>query len=456
MSVLSVDVAEKGLRENVRDGRALLLLIALPVLLILLFSFAFGTGEFVTGGSLPHEVVVINEDEGAWLGTNNTVQYANYGLSFAQLLKDATVRNSTTHLFHLNNGSKEEAQDLLKSRSIDALIIIPRNFSSAFVSMVNDSTRMAIAASVGLQAIASASNASPSFETSVPGANVAPSVARNTTTTLIVQGDSSFPNFSASQGLVTTILDQYRNGVREEAIARATAEGESIFRNYISVETVPMAGTAASSYFDGVVPGLIVFTLLLQMSVVASSLVRDIETGMLDRLKLSKIRSFDQLFGTLLTWTLITVGQILLLIGVAVGRGFHYQGGVGSLGLAVLIGVVAGMAASALALIIASFAKNATQAILFGAIIATPVGFMAGAFMPIPRQFLGEFFGRTYQVYDILPWTWAVYALRSVLTYGSGLSRDVIFDMAWLSVQTAIVFVIGVAIYSRLRLGTVN
>ena len=335
---------------------------------------------------------------------------------------------------------------MLKSRNIDAIIIIPKNFSSAFVTMVNNSTRTAIESSVGQQAIANGGFS--------PGANVTLPTAGNTTTTLLVEGDSGYFNFFAAQTLVTTILDQYRNGVQENATARAAPEGASIFKNYVTADTLPVAGTGSGTMFDAVVPGLIVFTLLLQMSIVASSIVRDIETGMLDRLKLSKIRAFDQLSGTFLAWTLITVGQIILLIIVALAFGYHYQGGFSALGLAVLIGMIAGMASISMALVIASFAKNDVQAMLLGAMIATPLGFMAGAFLPLPQQVLAEFAGQTYITWDVLPWTWAVTALRSVLTYGSGLSADVVFDIAWLIFLTAVLFVLGVAIYSRTRLRT--
>lgn len=40
---------------------------------------------------------------------------------------------------------------------------------------------------------------------------------------------------------------------------------------------IPIARTQSFSLFDYTVPGLIVFALLLQMSLVASSLVRDVE-----------------------------------------------------------------------------------------------------------------------------------------------------------------------------------
>ncbi|MGZ4944369.1 MAG: hypothetical protein ACXV6K_08835 [Halobacteriota archaeon] len=62
------------------------------------------------------------------------------------------------------------------------------------------------------------------------------------------------------------------------------------------------------------------------------------------------------------------------IIGVAVARGYHYQGGVSAFGLAVMAGLIAAMASIALALIIASFAKNDTQAMLSGTVLAVPLG----------------------------------------------------------------------------------
>ena len=458
-----INITSKGIRENLRDRRGFVFLLGLPVLLIVLFAFAFGSGTFFSGGSLPHEVVIINNDAGVSLAVNNTTQYVNYGANFAGVLENATAENSTTHLFHINNASQGEAENLLKSRSIDALIIIPQNFSSGFAAMVNNSTRMAITSSVGQQSIANASTLASGINASIaglnpvpvtlPGANVTLPKAGNVTSTLFIQGDTGFVNFATAQALITGIFDQYKNDVQANATALAgPGAGNSLLTDYVPVETLPIAGTQSFSLFDYMVPGLIVFALLLQVSIVASSLARDVETGLLDRLKLSKMRAFDLLFGTFLTWSLITVGQIILLIGVAIALGFKHQGDFSSLGLAVVIGVIAGMASISLALIIASFTKNDRQAISLSVMLSVPLGFIAGAFIPLPRQVLGEFGGRTYMVYDVLPWTHAISALRSVLTYGTGLSGDVIFEMAWLIFLTAILFIVGVLTYAVVRL----
>jgi ABC-2 type transport system permease protein len=200
------------------------------------------------------------------------------------------------------------------------------------------------------------------------------------------------------------------------------------------------------------VPGLIVFAILLQVSIIASSVTREVEKGTLNRLKLSKMRSFDLLLGTFLSWLFITVLQILVLIIVAIGLGYKWEGSFGVLGTALLIGVIAGMASISLALLIAAFVTNERQAGSLSAMIAVPVAFLAGAFIPLPKEVIGQFNGRTYQIYDLLPWTHAVSALRSVLTYGSGLGGDVVFEVRLLLILTAILFVIGVAAFSQVRL----
>src|SRR5659263_775403 len=157
----SIDVAVKGIKETTRDRRGFLFILGFPILLVALFAFSFGSGSFLTGGSLPHNVVVVNEDVGLKVVTNNTTKNINYGNNFIQVLTNATSENSSTHLFTLNNASAAKADDMLKSRNIDAIITIPKNFSAAFVTMVNNSTRIAIESSVGQQQLASASNLTP-------------------------------------------------------------------------------------------------------------------------------------------------------------------------------------------------------------------------------------------------------------------------------------------------------
>jgi ABC-type Na+ efflux pump permease subunit len=72
MNVKSLKIAVKGIREIFRDRKGFVLLLVLPVLFIAVFSFAFGSGTFQAGGSLPHDIVVVNYDSGITVISNNT------------------------------------------------------------------------------------------------------------------------------------------------------------------------------------------------------------------------------------------------------------------------------------------------------------------------------------------------------------------------------------------------
>ncbi|MGZ4861942.1 MAG: ABC transporter permease, partial [Halobacteriota archaeon] len=391
MNLKSLHISRKGITEILRDKRGFALLLFFPVLLIVLFAFAFGSGSFLSGGSIPHQIAVVNNDAGVTLTANNTTKYVNYGDNFVEILKNVTAANSTTNLFNVNMVSKENAEDLLKTRNIDALIIIPKDFSSAFAAMANNSSRVGISSSVGLQVI----NSSNTLASNI-GTNVNLPQAGNVSSSLALEGDSGFINFATLQPLVAAIFDQYKNDVRTQALnAGATGEKLTLFNDSIPLGLQPIPGTLSFSLFDYMVPGLIVFALLLQISVVAGNTVRDIEKGTLDRMKLSKMRSFDLLFGMFTVWSLITVIQVLILIGVAILLGYKHQGDLNSLALASLIGVIAGMASISLALIIASFASTERQAATMSAMLSMPLGFLAGAFIPLPRQVLSQVGGHT-------------------------------------------------------------
>ena len=213
----------------------------------------------------------------------------------------------------------------------------------------------------------------------------------------------------------------------------------------------PINGTANYTIFDFQAPGLIVFAIILLATTIATSLTREIERGTLARLRLSKMRAFDLLFGAMIPWSLIVVAQVVILLIVAIAIGFSWQGGINSILLAILVGVIGGIASISLAMIIASFAKNDRQAANLGTLIAVPISFLTGAFFQLPQASIGTFLGQSFQIYDILPWTHTIDALRSVLTYGGGWN-DISYQVGLSVLLTIILFVIGVVLFSRTRL----
>ena len=416
---------------------------------MIIFAFAFGSPSSLGTGTAPHEIAVINLDAGATVSINNTTQHVNDGASFTQLLENITYAQTDTHMFTLNNVSADQAQTMLKSRGLDAVITIPENFSQAVVALANASARGETTSDIGLRVI-NGSTAQLPVNLTLPKQS-------NVTAQVIVEGDTGSAAFGAAQGLISNLLEQYQSQIQATAIRQVDAtlaqnqSQSNASIDYISAAVQPLTGTRSLTLFDYQAPGLIVFALLMQVSSVAQDLTRESDRGTLGRLKLSNMRSFDLLFGTLLTWILIAVAQILLLLGVAVALGFSWAGGANSIGLAVLVGIIGGIASISLGLLLAAFTTNERQAAQLGVLIAVPVSFLTGAFFPLPNEILGTAFGTTFQVYDLLPWTQVADALRQVLIYGSGFGAVAVY-VGFAIVLTAILFVVGVISYSRVRL----
>ena len=420
---------------------------------MIIFAFAFGSPSSLGTGTTPHKIAVINLDRGATASINNTNQHINAGANFTALLGNVTYEGTDTHMFTLTNVTADQAQTMLKSRGLDAAITIPENFSQAVVSLANASARTEATSDIGLQVINASGAQAVALSGQLP-ANATLPRQSNVTAQVIVEGDTGSAAFGAAQGLVFNVLEQYKSQVQAMSIRQVDAtlgQNQSQNVNYISAAVEPLTGARSFTYFDYQAPGLIVFALLLQVSSVAQDLARETDSGTLTRLKLSNMRSFDLLFGTLLTWIIIAVVQILLLFGVAVALGFNWSGGANSIGLAVFIGIIGGIASISLGLLLAAFARNERQAAQLGVLIAVPVSFLTGAFFPLPSEPLGTAFGTTFQVYDLLPWTQVADAIRQVLIFGSSFS-DVAIYVGFAIVLTAILFVIGVISYSRVRL----
>jgi hypothetical protein len=88
LNLRSLYISRKGIKESFRDRRGFALLVFFPVVLIGVFAFAFGSGSFLSGGSIPHQIVVVNNDAGVRVAVNNSTQYVNYGTNFAGVLEN--------------------------------------------------------------------------------------------------------------------------------------------------------------------------------------------------------------------------------------------------------------------------------------------------------------------------------------------------------------------------------
>jgi ABC-2 type transport system permease protein len=420
-----ISIAVKDFKELVRDRRGLFFILLFPIFFMMIFGFAFGgMGE----NNTPHNIAVVNLDQGT---INSTGSNVNYGNELTTKLEDQNYEGSDVKLFNVTTTSNSSAQPLLSKRSVDAELIIPANFSNSVQSLINNT----ILTSTGQTSAANTSN-------------------NKTTSTLIISGDTSYMGFGVAQGILVGFLGNYQQGIVTSITNSIAGTPGAQPTQYINTSVQSIPGTASFTQFDFLAPGMMVFAILLLATTVAAILTREVESGTLLRLKISKMRSFDLLFGGLIPWSLVAGAQVVILLAVAILLGLHWQGSFYSILLAIFIGIIAGIASISLAMIIASFAKNDRQAANLGTLIVVPTSFLTGAFFPLPAEYV-NFLGHSFQIYDILPWTHTLTALRSVLVFGYGWN-SISYDVIISAVLTLILFAIGVFLFSKTRLGAEN
>ncbi|MGZ7047144.1 MAG: ABC transporter permease [Methanobacterium sp.] len=416
-----MSIAIKDLKELLRDRRGLFFILLFPLFFMLIFGFAYGgMGQ----NNQPHNIAIVNLDQGVTLPTGENM---NFGDNLTKVLGDVKYENSDTHIFNITQTSDAEANNLTKQRTVDLEFIIPAGFSQSILDMEK------------------------SIALSKSATGLTTSAGNNSNTnasTLIIRGDTSYMGFGTSESILTGVLVQYQNsfigaigGTQPQDFIQSTVEG--------------IPGTQAFTSFDYLAPGMIVFAILMLATSVATILTREVESGTLKRLKISKMTSFDFLFGGLIPWSLVAAAQVLILFAVAITIGFHWQGSINSIILAVLIGIIGGIASISLGMIIAAFAKSPPQAGQLGTLIAVPLTFLVGAFFPLPQITIGTFMGQQVQIYDLLPWHQVLVALRDVLTFGYSLD-SITYQVGTAIILSAILFVVGVVLFSRTRLRPEN
>ena len=418
-----ISVAIKDFKELIRDRRGLFMILLFPMFFMIIFGIVYGN---MGQTNETYNLAVVNLDEGAKMPLTN--EEVNFGDNLTEIFRDSEYEDSDVKLFNVINTSESSANKLIQLKEADAMIVIPKNFSQTIVDEMEDS----IAAQT----------------TGTTSSN------NNDTLKLIISGDSSSMGFGVSQVVLIKIIGEYHDNLVaniQSQTSGSSAEPLKLFEGDVG----SVSGTESFSQFDFLAPGMMLFAILLLATTVAASLTREVEKGTLARLRISKMRSFDMLFGALIPWSIVAAIQVLILLIVALIMGFNWQGGLNSIVLAMFIGVIGGIGSIALGMIIASFAKNDTQAFNLGIMVVVPTSFVVGAFFQLPQVVLGEIMGRSFQIYDILPWTHILNALKSVLIYGNGLSA-ITYDLAWSAVLTAIIFVIGMGLFSRFRLSPEN
>ena len=234
--------------------------------------------------------------------------------------------------------------------------------------------------------------------------------------------------------------------VRAASLASAESQGQPVSGDVpgIAVERVSLDENVRPSTISYAAPAMItVFAFLFTFMLTSVSFLRERQSGTLERLLASPIRTREILGGYMLGFLPFAMLQTLIVLGYATLVLHAQVSGPVWLVFAVLILLVLGVVNLGIAL---SFeARNELQVIQFIPLVLLPQVFLSGLFWPVrtlwpPLQFLSKLF----------PMTYAVRALREVMLAGGGLATITI-ELAALAIFALAMMGFGVAALRRLR-----
>jgi ABC-2 type transport system permease protein len=337
--------------------------------------------SFFGGGSTTYAVLALNQDAG-----QEPARQA------VQALQAMTYADGQPMLAVRPVEDRATAEALLRDREAQALVILPAGFSAA----LEDARRQARPAPVPL--------------------------------TLV--GDLSNPYYAVAAILSSMAVEQYASAYTGRSPLIAWSEA-------------PLGGSAARTEFELYVPGLLVIGVTLLVFSVAMAVAREVESGTVRRLQLTRMRPVDFLGGISLTYLLVALVTVGLTLLTAQALGFR---SLGSLWLAGLITVLTGMGVIGVGLVTACFARTVSAAAIYANFPLVMLMFFSGAVFPVSAVPLFTLGGRSLGLFDLLPTRHAVTALNKVLSLGAG-PAEVRFELLALALLSGLYFAAGVGLF---------
>ncbi len=379
----------KTWREMTRDWWALGLTLAFSPL------FVFAYWAFTQGSSTAYTVLVINQDQGVALAAGGELRAGEEVVRAVQAVRYADG-NPLLKVSPLDDLAQVDR--ILKDRGAVAFLVIPPDFSSTLLALqAGDHSRSA---------------------------------------QITFGGDLTNPYYTLGATLAIGAVDNY--------VIQAT--GQKPLVKYVEKA---LAGSAARTEFEIYTPGVMIFSVMMLIFLAAMVVAREVESGTLRRLQITRMSSFDFLGGVTLAMLSLAVLSLLITISTAVWLGFR---SLGPLWAAVVVGAVASLSIIGAGLVVACFSRSVSQAFI---IANFPLGlfmFFSGAIFPLPKLVIFRLAGHDVGLFDFLPPAHAVVALNKVLTLGAGL-QDVAFELTALILLSLLYFGVGVWLFQRLHMG---
>jgi len=389
MKLISIFI--KSLKEQVRSFWVLVLSLSMGPFFIFVYFL------ITESSKTEYKILIVNNDQGISSGD----QLINHGNNLMSFFEEAKKDTSMAPFNILEITDRNTGIDLVKNKKADALIVLNRSFSQTLKKRnPNDST---------------------------------------TLTDIEFIGDLTNSNYLISAVWANELINEYT------LLATNT-------QRLVNVKETPLGSSGSINYFDMVVPGLLIVSLIMLMFTASIAFVAEVENKTVMRLKLSNLSSFEFLGGISLTQSLVGIASVLLTLVTALLLGFRYEG---SLLILIFIAALTSLSIIAFSLIIAAVTKSATEVLVVGNFPMFLFMFFTGAAFPMKSNALFTIAGYPINFQGLMTPTHAISALNKTLVMNMSIG-SIIPEIISIIILTIIYFLIGAFIFQRRHLRLVH
>lgn len=369
------DLALKDIQQLVRDKKALLFLVAMPIMFTVFMGIMLSPPAKDSDARLP--IGFINHDQSGTLGAE-----------FRSLLDSSEAVKP----IEIENNDATRGGEQVRDGKIAALVIVPDRFSAALLA--NESVKTIVIVDAKQQAGQMANAALSTATNRLLGAIEA---ARLSTT-------DHPENFDAALQSALAAWQQPPIGVTVETLVASSQEEE---------KNPALGGFAQSS------PGMLVQFTIFGLTTTATILVIERKSRTLQRMLTTSMRRWEIIAGHLLAmFTVVLLQQTLLVVFAQVFLNVNYFGAP----LATLLVMVSFAAwIAALGLFISTIAKTDEQAVMWSLLAMFILTALAGAWFPL--DITGQAFNT---IGHLTPGAWAMDGFQNIVMRGLGLASVVV------------------------------
>ena len=456
-----------------RSKELYIYIIGFPLIFMLIYgSFAYAAYSTAE----PIDLGYLNFDKGGYLviGDENYTLYA--GIQFKNYLSSLKYNSTKKPMYNLVEYSDIDnlKRDLL-SLKVDVAIIIPENFT---LNVLEFSKSIAYS-QIMYMLTRGLEEAEREGNTTLINNYIAAIREMNSfkpnkfKLQLTVLGDPTYSkatNFyehvwhhitAYTSHLISTLLVKivnYLNNRFDLDLNVGQVENPEILSSInVNFSAIGAPGVAKKSfaklYYAVLVPGQIMQTIILGAVSAIYLIGYDIERGLLDRLRLTKLRSWEYIGSVLLSWGIVALFQSAIMVAAATALGYiEFGGNPYNYLIALLILIIAGILSASISLILVSLAKPNVAGTLSLITLLVISLFIAGYF-PIPNPSIGSFMGRELTLLDLFPWRAGITGLKKSLMLAKQTQpADTIPDVILLTIWTITYSTIATIIFNKTRL----